>query len=191
MERDSLRTALVTLGAVLHDRGLAYELVAIGGGALLLTGFIARSTKDLDVVARIDGAAWLRAEPLPLPLAQAVADVALALDLAPDWLNAGPTDLLTFGLPERFAERTTTERFSTLIVHFAGRTDQIAFKLYAAADHWPDHGKHLQDLRALSPTEAELLAAARWCTTHDTSEGFREILLAPVLTTFGLRLPHA
>ncbi len=186
---NSLREALATLGELLEDRGHPFELVVIGGGALLLGGLMARPTKDLDVVARVESQGWVRAEPMPAPLARAVADVAVALDLPDDWLNPGPTDLLDFGLPEGFADRAVVQQFSALTLRIAARIDQIAFKLYAAADRWPDRSKHLQDLRGLNPTADELRAAARWCLTHDTSDGFRTILLAPVLQTFDVELP--
>ena len=60
-------------------------------------------------------------------------------------------------------------------VDFAGRFDQIHFKLYAMADGLS--GKHEADLRDLQPTEEELLTAARWTLTHDPSDGFRSLLL--------------
>jgi hypothetical protein len=182
----SLREALDTLGAILADRGHSYDIVVIGGGALQLVGLIDRPTKDLDVVAPAGTLPWTRADPHPGPLLDAVKDVALALELEPDWLNPGPTDLLDLGLPPGFAERTTAERFGALTVRYAAREDQIAFKLYAAADHWPDEGKHLQDLRALTPTTEELRTAALWCMTHDPSPGFRDMLLQPVLAKLGV-----
>lgn len=37
-------------------------------------------------------------------------------------------------------------------------------------------GYHVSDLKALNPTEEELIAAAKWCMTQDTSEAFRMIL---------------
>ena len=37
-------------------------------------------------------------------------------------------------------------------------------------------GYHVTDLKALNPTEEELIAAARWCMTQDTSEAFQMIL---------------
>jgi hypothetical protein len=61
-----------------------------------------------------------------------------------------------------------------LTVHFASRIDQIHFMLYAMVDLGP--GKHEQDLRAMEPTEAELLQAAMWSRTHDPSEGYRTVL---------------
>lgn len=57
---------------------------------------------------------------------------------------------------------------------FIGRLDQIHFKLYAAADQRDQ--THMEDLRALNPTDAELEASARWAMTHDVSEGFRWVL---------------
>ena len=48
MFRDAdLEEALSTLGQLLQDRGEAYDVVVIGGGALLLLGLIVRPTKDL------------------------------------------------------------------------------------------------------------------------------------------------
>ena len=33
--------------------------------------------------------------------------------------------------------------------------------------------KYVEDLLALKPTEKEIEAAARWCLTHDVSNGFK------------------
>ncbi len=173
------------LGELLADRDAVHDLAVVGGGALLLTGHIDRPTKDLDVVARIVDGGWTLAEPMPSDLDEAVRDVASALDLAPDWLNPGPTSLFDAGLPDGFASRAEVRRYGSLTVRLAARVDQIALKLYAAADDWPMKGKHLQDLQALHPTATELLDAAGWCTTHDPSEGFRDVQLAPVLGLFG------
>ncbi len=45
--------------------------------------------------------------------------------------------------------------------------------------------EHLADLRALRPTQDELLEAARWSCTHDPSEGYR-VVLVDVLEHFGV-----
>ncbi len=185
LTHDSLRDALIALGDLLADRGTPYDLVLIGGGALLLVGLTTRATKDLDVVALAQPEGWRSASPLPGPLAAAIRDVAAALDLAADWLNPGPTDLLKLGLPPGFADRATAERFGALTVRYASRVDQVALKLYAAADHWPTHSKHLQDLLVLAPTPSELDAAAAWCLTHDPSPGFRDVQLRPLLRHLG------
>src|SRR3990170_4350087 len=94
LDEGSLPRALAALGDVLGSRGQRYEVVAVGGSALLLLGYIHRATRDLDLVALIQDGRMVPAGPLPAPLAEAVADVARPLGLRPDWLNPGPTSLL-------------------------------------------------------------------------------------------------
>lgn len=174
-DHTTLEQALQTLGEILAARGEHHDLAVVGGGALLVLGLIERPTRDLDVVARIDSDLWSRAKPFPPTLDEAVRDVASALDLPDDWLNPGPTDLLDLGLPGGFAERVDVRRYGTLTIRYASREDQIAFKLYAAVDQGPD-SKHFADLQKLTPTQGELLQAARWTRTHDPSDGFRSML---------------
>jgi hypothetical protein len=166
---------LAALGEQLAAAGERFELVIAGGSALLALGLIERSTRDVDIVALRSDDDLESATPMPSPLVQACERVARDFNLPSEWLNAGPTDLLTFGLPEGFLDRVETRHFGEcLTAHFASRFDQIHFKLYALVDQGP--GKHEDDLRALGPTEAELLAAARWARTHDPSEGFEQML---------------
>ena len=147
----------------------------VGGAGLLALGVVDRSTRDVDVVARIEDGSLLKGAPLPPSLIDARDEVARDFLVAADWLNAGPADLLDFGLPAGFMDRVETEVFSeALTVHFASRLDQIHFKLYALVDQ--GLGKHDQDLRALEPTREELVQAARWTRTHDPSPGFLGML---------------
>jgi hypothetical protein len=98
-----------------------------------------------------------------------------------NWLNAGPTELLRWGLPDGFWARVVTRRYAeALAVHFASRLDQIHFKLYATVDQ--AGGRHEADLRALRPSQEELIAAARWSVTHDPSPGYRTVLLEALRT---------
>jgi hypothetical protein len=181
----SLEDALEVLGEVLADRGKEVELVAIGGGSLLLLDLIERPTKDLDLVAIVSARRYVSATPLPDYLSSAVREVAAAMGLQDDWINGGPTSLLDFGLPEGFEQRTTTRRFGGLVLHLAGRRDQIFFKLYAAVDQGPG-SKHVVDLAKLEPLPEDLTGAAAWCRTRDPSEGFaRQLELA--LRAFGVR----
>jgi hypothetical protein len=154
----SLDHALEVLGEVLQARGLAYEIVVVGGSGLLLLGYVTRPTKDLDALALVEDGSYVSADPLPPPLAAAIASVGRALGLPADWLNPGPTELQRF--------------------------DQICFKLYATVDQGMN-SKHAADLRALRPTAEELLAAGQWSRTHDPSEGYR-LELVQTLVTFGV-----
>jgi hypothetical protein len=176
LDRGLLEQALRSLGDVLQARRLSYEVVAVGGSALLILGSSVRPTRDLDVLALVDESGYVGADPLPAPLVEAARDVAATFRLDPDWLNPGPTSLLDLGLPQGFHDRVLTRRFGGLTVHVAGRADQIFFKLYAAADMGPD-SKHLADLQRLHPTEEELLAAAAWAISQDPSDGFRTMLI--------------
>ena len=58
LDQRSLADALAAVGELLADRGHQIEVVAIGGGGLLLLGLIERSTKDLDLVALSPGVGW-------------------------------------------------------------------------------------------------------------------------------------
>jgi hypothetical protein len=185
----NLEEALETLGATLERRGMAMGVLAVGGSSLLLLGLIDRPTADLDVIGLVDKAFYVKADPIPTPLAEAVRDVGRALGLSETWLNNGPASLMDLGLPVGLESRVTVRRYGTLEVHLPSRTDQIAFKLYAAVDQGP-RSKHFSDLVQLAPTADELVEAARWTRTHDPSEGFRSQLLQ-ALAAFGVEQSDA
>lgn len=131
-----------------------------------------------------DGVELRSVDPLPHALDVARARVARDFQLPVEWLNPGPAALLTFGLPDGFLARAhRREHGPALTAWYASRFDQIHLKLYATVDQ--GIGKHESDLRALQPTERELLAAARWSRTHDPSEGYR-LVLGEVLRAFGV-----
>jgi len=180
-----LEEALILLGAVLADRGNHFAVVAIGGGGLQLIGVIDRPTKDIDLVALIEGDELVSLDKnLPATLAEAIADVARALDLDPTWMNSGPASLLDLGLPGGFRERLERRTYGGLELSLASRFDQIHFKLYAAADGAPG-GKHHIDLKRLRPSKEELRTAAAWAKTHDVSSGFAQ-MISGVLHDFGI-----
>lgn len=164
------------LGEQLAAVGAAFDVVVVGGSALLVLGLASRATKDVDVLAVRTGGSLVSADPLPPALVEASDRVARDFGLPADWLNSGPAGLMDFGLPEGFAERVEVREYGpALTVRFASRFDQIHFKLYAAVDA-STPGKHAADLRELSPTRDELIAAARWSLEHDPSDGYREML---------------
>jgi len=174
-----LEGALEVLGQLLADRKLHYEIVAIGGGSLLLLGLIDRTTKDLDLVALVKGRELFSADPLPTPLVQAAQEVGRALELGDDWLNIGPASLLEMGLPIGFIERLHIRKYKGLTLYLADRFDQICFKLYASVDQGPQ-SKHFADLLALMPTQNELLLAKAWCLTQDVSADFEKDLIQAI-----------
>jgi hypothetical protein len=173
--RERVDRLLSALSEHLAAAGESYELVVIGGSALLALGTVARATTDIDVLALRDDATLIKASPLPAALVAARDRVGRDYGLPVRWLNPGPADLIDLGLPAGFASRLQARAYGgALTVQFAARLDQIHFKLYAFADQGP--GKHESDLQALAPTRDELLQAARWARTHDPSEGFEQVL---------------
>ena len=178
LSREHTEALLSALDEQLASRGERFELVVIGGSALIALRLVARTaTKDVDVVALRTERGLEQAKPLPPTLVAARDKVARDFEISEGWLNAGSADLLRWGLPDGFVDRLTPRRYGDhLVVHFAGRLDQIHFKLYAAADQ--QGGRHEDDLRALDPTEDELVLAARWTRTQDPSEGFLLMLQA-------------
>ena len=177
MDAAQTHQLLSALGEQLVAHGERVELVVIGGSGLLALGLTSRATRDVDVVALLEGRALAKPSPLPDAVIEARARVARDFGLPADWLNVAPADLLDFGLPDGLIDRLERRDYGeALTVHFASRFDQIHFKLYAMVDQGA--GKHEADLRALEPTREELLAAARWTRTHDPSAGFREQLFA-------------
>ncbi len=173
MDKNETERALAALGEQLAALRASADLVIIGGAGLQVLGIIDRATKDVDVLATLENG--LRSsDPLPPLVVEAAARVAALLGLSEDWLNAGPTSLLQWGLPDGFTDRLTSKRYGALTAHLASRLDQICFKLYAFADL--GGGRHEMDLRSLQPTQDELAFAAVWVRTQDPSPAFESML---------------
>jgi hypothetical protein len=114
--QDSVDSALAMLGFLLTARGFAFEIVVVGGSALLLLGIIDRPSADLDVLAIVQDRRYESARPLPPTLVDAARDVARVHGLAKDWLNSGPTAQLVTGLPVEFAStRATISHWSSTL----------------------------------------------------------------------------
>ena len=162
------------------------HLVACGGSALIALGLVARTTRDLDLLALEQEGRLVPPVPLPSGLVVAARAVATGLGLPQDWLNNGPSSgeggLFQMGLPEGLQDRLLTRVYGpALTVSFIGRADQIPFKLWASVDRG---GYHIDDLLKLQPTEEEIRAAALWTLEKDVSEGYR-MLLGRLLTELG------
>jgi hypothetical protein len=189
LDQEKLDQALVLLAGRLDlAQTEVLRLVVCGGSALIAMGLRRRTTRDLDIVALLNAAHEpVSPDPLPDFLLTAADQVARDLGLFEGWINNGPSrgegGLFQMGLPEGFTGRLTKKTYGPrLEVHFIGRLDQIHFKLYASADQ--RDGTHLNDLKALRPTDAEIDAAARWAMTHDVSEAFK-MVLKELLTQLG------
>jgi hypothetical protein len=174
---NTLNEALSALGAFLEESNAESEsFVLIGGSALLALGLISRTTRDADIMARVDLREGL-VDPRPMSdaLQAAAYRVAREYDLDVNWLNTGPADQLLTGLPEGFLERLTQRTFgSRLTIHLPDRYDLIHLKFFAVVDQ--GMGRHVTDLTALAPSDPELLAAARWVLTQDVGEVFPSIV---------------
>jgi hypothetical protein len=177
MDQSALDQAMTLLGNLMVARKRSpIHLVVCGGSALIALNLVTRTTKDVDVLATLDGDQLHCARPLPDWLHEDANAVRTELNLPDNWLNDGPADenLFRLGLPSGVAGRLVQREFGPVLkVGFISRYDQIHFKLYAAADQG---GRHFTDLKKLSPTADELLAAARWTFTQDVSEGFRQVV---------------
>ncbi|MBN1880360.1 hypothetical protein JW823_09650 [bacterium] len=179
LNRDNLDTIFRLLDYRLKENhSNPVEIVVCGGTALIRSGLVTRTTKDVDIVALAFAGTLLSPDPLPDKLVKASTEVADDLGLPAGWLNNGPSrndgGLFQMGLPDGLAQRLQSKQYgSRLTVHFINRIDQIFFKLYASADRG---GYHIQDLLSLTPDRKEIEAAARWAMTHDVSEGFAAIM---------------
>ncbi len=158
-----------------------FSVVVCGGSALIAIDLVPRTTKDVDVIALVGSNEHLEdPDPLPEDLLNAAREIAPVLGLMDNWFNNGPSKgeggLFRMGLPDGFASRLGRESFGThLTVYWAGRVDQIHFKVYAAVDRG---GYHVADLKALKPSDEELERAARWAMSHDVSEEFKQIMVS-------------
>lgn len=173
----NLEAALSALAAFLEEAEAPHEtLVVIGGSALISLGLISRTTKDVDILAGVDVERGL-VDPRPMSeaLRAAAEKVAREMQLDPHWLNTGPADQVLAGLPEGFLSRLSRRDYgSALTICLPDRFDLIHLKLFAIADQ--GLGRHSNDLVALQPTDAEILASARWVLSQDAGESFPQIV---------------
>jgi hypothetical protein len=179
LDKTTIENLLTALGKQIEfmKKG-PIQIVVCGGASMNALGQINRTTKDIDVlgILRRDRSGKLQTEKAVFPqwFIEAANRVKKDFDLPENWINAEPASLVRFGLPEGFESRLIKRRYSqSFSVCFISRLDQIHFKLYASADRG---GYHINDLLLLNPKNQEIKQAARWCMTHDVSEGFRMVL---------------
>ena len=174
--------ALKSLGEILASQGEHAGVVVVGGTALIIQGFVARVTRDVDVIAKSQDPPEQERkvieppEPLPELLLRAISRVARDYNLPDDWMNTTAGLQWKTGLPAGFEERIHWKQYDGLWLGLADRYDLIFLKLYAAADSEGPSSVHYQDRMALQPTNEELDAAARWVRSQDPSTPFARIL---------------
>lgn len=187
-----LTDALSAVGDVLQERGQSVSVLVVGGAALLLRGHAHRETTvDVDVLAYVQDGLLVEPSPLRADLLDAVRIVAEGYGLTDDWLNAVVSRSWSGywppGLPADPLADARRLDLGGLTVYLAGRATLIPLKLHASADRAraagfdaegrvnavdlspPDARRHLVDLTALSPTDADLDRAAAWVHTQDAS----------------------
>jgi hypothetical protein len=177
-----LHAALALLAELIADKP-PQHFVVCGGSSLLALDLVNRTTtRDVDVVAKIEDGSLATPRPLPGWLMEAIDQVKVELSLMDGWFNTGPA-LFEIEFPEGMGARLITRSYGdSLQVSFISRYDQIFFKLHATVDR--GIGRHYQDLRDLNPSADELLAAAHWCLTQNVSSDFL-IKLKEVLKNLG------
>lgn len=165
MNGDDLNKALYLLGEFLAEGSSAPVWLVVGGGSALLAQRLStRPTKDVDVMALRE---WegnvVSAYPLPDPVKQAAAKVAIELRLDQNWLN-GAASLHGFNLsllPTGFWHDFDTRDYGqSLKVSFIGRSGLIPLKLSAALDR--DQRRDIEDLLNLKPNATETEESLRW-----------------------------
>lgn len=108
--------------------------------------------------------------------------VAADMGLDEDWLNVGPSSLVSLGLPEGLMSRACGRDYGRCLkVFFLDRVDQIHLKLYASLSR---EERHVQDLLALKPTGHEVEQAKGWIEVI-AADGFLPADLAALIKDLG------
>lgn len=180
LDAEFLERLLDATGAHLYASGASVTIVVVGGAALALRGWVARTTHDVDVIALAKVGSPELAEPhLPEALLAATRRVARDFGLPPDWLNPTVGAQFCAGLPPALVDEIEWRRFGGLTVGLAGRSALIALKLFATVDRGPD-SVHLQDLLKLAPNDEELAHAKAWVLTQDIAPEWPELVAEAV-----------
>jgi len=143
----------------LHQKGLKFEGVVIGGVALLLIHVINRATNDVDILS----------PEIPEEIKKASIEFAKKnpnLSLNPkEWFNNGPYSLKR-DLPQGWRDRVQKVfKGKSLTLYTLGRMELLKAKLYAACDRDID----FDDCIALKPTFEELDSCLDWVLKGDAN----------------------
>ena len=181
--------AIFLLGEELERRGVApCHLVVCGGSALLATGVVSRVTRDVDVLAmrgEVDGEISC-AYPLSEEIRNAVADVAVELDLQNNWMNASTAMLIgpLEDLPREIWQDMEERSYGTsLRISYVGRRGQIFLKFRALVGRAED--RDADDLKALAPDVAQCREAIESVRKTQVVDAESERRLRKILIELG------
>ena len=138
----------------LHKKGVKFEAVVIGSGALTIMGFLQRKTVDIDVL-----------DPkIPEKIMQLAEEFRIQKEregsyLIKNWINNGP-DKLLLNLPKNWSSRTQPF-FNGKALTFVtlGRPELLKDKLWGFCDL---REQDRSVILALKPSRSELLEASKW-----------------------------
>ncbi len=158
-KKTDIQNALTKFDSFLHSKGLTFNFVMIGGGALVVMSVISRLTRDVDCLDPL----------IPENIKKASIEFAKkypSLSLEEDWLNNGPASLKN-DLPSGWNLRLITIfKGEAMTIQTLGRSDFLKTKLYALSDR----GIDLSDCLALKPSALEIEEAYEWVSKQDASE---------------------
>ena len=144
----------------LYQKGIKFEAVVIGSGALTIMGFLQRQTVDIDVLDP-----KIPAEVLKLAEEFRVQKEKKGSYLIENWINNGP-DKLLLNLPKNWSSRTQAffSGKALIFVTLGRRPDLLKDKLWGFCD-LREQDKSV--ILALKPLHSELLEAAKWVKDQD------------------------
>ncbi|MEE8350135.1 MAG: DUF6036 family nucleotidyltransferase [Acidobacteriota bacterium] len=176
---ERIEELLTAVGELLQAAGHRCSIVVVGGASLNLLGLLERTTKDIDVAARVEvkegRRIFVHPDPLPEPLQKAITTVARDFSIPTEWMNTQVATQWTDALPTFLFEEIQWQQYGSLEVGVVGRTTLLVLKLHAAVDRDTD-SVHYQDLIELAPTDSELVEARSIVATLDAGTEFPEIL---------------
>jgi hypothetical protein len=142
----------------LNQKGIFFEAIAIGGGALSIMGIISRETQDIDIL-----------DPkIPDNVYQASVEFAKlqcisTTNLKENWLNNGPDSLKGFLREGWYLRLETLYSGKAIKLNTLGRIDLIGTKLLA----YCDRGTDLKDCLDLNPSIVEINELLPWLKNYD------------------------
>ena len=160
---DRLEEVLRAVGDLLEAEGVQVGVVVVGGASLNLLGFVSRTTDDIDVIARVEGAGCAGREAASTGTPAGCPGACRRQGRARLWVATN--------LDEHGGRGTVAAGAASV----AGRRTLIALKLFAAVDQGP-RSVHYQDLVMLAPAADELEHAVGWVRMQDASDVFASML---------------